>query len=340
MFSNLKKKEEGKISSTKWKRFETVTLKPYGKTSGVLEASAIKPLDNHKISAATNSLQKKWNNTCKQCTGCGCYEFPGFQCDPSFNFTGNFICHDSSITGCGLGHQLNAIAALWAKYGDQFRLVDQIIGGDHPEYLGLSWSAFMNTGDLLIPRDETMFTKCSNTTSGYDNFVNALEELYKKGYTQNIMLPFLESHPIHCPTMPPVPSQGVAVKIRSGDHRNPTEDAQKINKYCEALKTKFNITNHTQILVMTDGPELNCSEWYNVTYIEELETPNMYKNSAQRLLCNLRYIAHYPGQISATGSNLQQFIWAEMLKIGSTVEVYNPHFKIFIKPDEGSSRGA
>jgi len=231
-----------------------------------------------------------------------------------------------------LGHQLNAIAVSWAKYGDQFRLVDQIIGGDHPEYLGLSWSAFINTGDLLIPRDGTMFTKCSRTTSSYDNGVNPENQLRMKGYTQSILLPFFESHPIHCPTMPPVPSQGVAVKIRSGDHRNPQKDAEVINKYCVALETKFNVTNHTPILVMTDGPELNCTVRYNITYIEELETPNMYNNSAQRLLCNLRYIAHYPGQISATGSNLQQFIWAEMLKIGNTVEVYNPNFKVFVKP--------
>jgi len=244
---------------------------------------------------------------------------PGFACDPFRKFTGEFICYDSSIWGCGVGHQVNAIASMWYHFRDQFRIVDPIESGDHPEHTKYSYTTFMK-GDLLIPRDETMFKKCSKIDNGYDMGFNAVADMFSPIYLSDILLPFMDEYFLPCPDLP-VLSDAVAVKIRSTDHY-PNEDELRayVKKYCDALQEHF--YNFTNAAVMTDGPTLEC-EGFNITHFESLDKPGMYMSPAQKLFCGLKHVAHYPAQISRTESNLQQFIYAEMLRIGNNISIFD-----------------
>ena len=270
-------------------------------------------------SSSWNEPLTSENTTCERCTGCGCMTLPGFACDPFRKFTGEFICHDSSDTGCGLGHQLNAIATLWKYHGNNFRVIDPIKSGDHSEYDDLSYSAFMK-GDLLIPRDETMFKKCSRIDNGYDMGVNAAGEMGDPNYLSNVLVPFINAHFLPCPDLPMIPN-AVAVKIRSTDHY-PNEDELRayIKKHCDALQEHF--YNFSDAVVMTDGPQLEC-EGFNITHFESTVQPGTYTSSAHKLFCGLRHIALYPAQLSRTESNLQQFIYAEMVRIGNNISIFD-----------------
>jgi hypothetical protein len=262
------------------------------------------------------------NTTCQRCCpGCGCMILPGFSwaCDPLRKFTGKYVCYDSSHTGCGLGHQLNAIATLWKIYGNKLRIIDPIQSGGHSEYVGFSYSSFMKN-DLMIPREESMFEQCAYIDNGYDMGTSAGREMLAPDYLSNIMVPFMDTQFLPCPALPVIPT-AVAVKIRSTD-RFSTEDQVRahVKEYCDALRKHF--YNYTNALVMTDGPKLEC-EGFNITYLESVEKPNMYTSPAQKLLCGLRYIAQYPAQVSLTSSNLQQFIYAEMIRMGNNVSVFD-----------------
>lgn len=268
----------------------------------------------------------KENTPCHRATGCGSMTLPGFFCDPFEKFSGEFICHDSSSTGCGLGHQINAIATLLKHFGDKFRVLDPIISGDHPEYNNFSYKTFMKD-DLLIPR-ETMFTQCAKIDNGYDMEVSTQGEMGQPWYVSGTLMPFIENHFLACPSLPVLPD-AMAVKIRSTDHYSTEEELQAaIQKYCDALTTNFNISN---VLVMTDGPRLAC-EGLNITFIESLESPDMYKSSAQKLMCNLQHIAHYPQQLTFAESNLQQFIYAEMLRIGNNAPIFDVQTHSWVTP--------
>lgn len=262
------------------------------------------------------------NTTCRRCCpGCGCMTLPGFSwaCDPFRKFTGKHVCYDSSHTGCGLGHQLNAIATLWKFYGDNLRIIDPIQSGGHSEYVDFSYSSFMKD-DLLIPREESMFEECAYIDNGYDMGTRTGREMMAPGYLSNILVPFIATQFLACRALPVIPN-AVAVKIRSTDRfSNEDEIKAQVRKYCEALQEHF--SNYRNALVMTDGPELEC-EGFNITHLESMETPNMYMSPAQKLLCGLRYIAQYPAQVSLTSSNLQQFIYAEMMLIGNNISVFD-----------------
>lgn len=262
------------------------------------------------------------NTTCQRCCpGCGCMILPGFSwaCDPLRKFTGKYVCYDSSHTGCGLGHQLNAIATLWKVYGNKLRIVDPIQSGSHSEYVNFSYSSFMKK-DLLIPREESIFEQCAYIDNGYDMGTSASREMLAPDYLHKILVPFMETQFHPCPALPVIPN-AVAVKIRSTD-RFSTEDQVRahVKEYCDALQQRF--YNYTNALVMSDGPKLDC-EGFNITHLESVEKPNTYTSPAQKLLCGLRYIAQYPAQLSFTGSNLQQFIYAEMIRIGNNISVFD-----------------
>jgi len=75
-------------------------------------------------------------------------------------------------------------------------------------------------------------------------------------------------------------------------------------------------------VVMTDGPQLEC-EGFNITQFESTVQPGTYTSSAHKLFCGLRHIALYPAQLSRTESNLQQFIYAEMVRIGNNISIFD-----------------